>query len=159
MSHEPESFDALRRLIALKHHEQPPPGYFQHFSDQVILRIRNGERGAEATFLGRLFEGAPWLERLCTGFTTSPTLAGAFGLALCGLLVAGVVYSSNSGPVNPQDALRELTSDAPAGLQLVNQSSGFVSSTNGVLPQQAMPSLFDEFHGQVTPTLVKAQAQ
>ena len=160
MSPEQENFDALRRLIALKRHEQPPPGYFDDFSHRVLVRIKTGERGEEADAIGRVLSEAPWLQRLLSALTTNPTLAGAFGLVVCSLLVAGVAYSNNSGGTGPQPAMQDLTADSGLGLQLANRSSGFVSSTNGFMPDQApAPSLFDEARTQLprpTSTLVNA---
>ena len=48
MNENQPNFESLRRLLALKRHETPPPGYFNNFSRQVIARIRAGETGAEA---------------------------------------------------------------------------------------------------------------
>jgi hypothetical protein len=93
MSEDTENFEQLRRLLALKRHEQPPPGYFSHFSRQVIGRIQAGERGEEAAVLDWLSWEAPWLQRIWAALETKPILAGAFGVALCGLMVAGALYS------------------------------------------------------------------
>jgi hypothetical protein len=92
MSQDSQDFEALRRLLALKRYEQPPPGYFDRFSGEVIARIRAGE-GAHESVLKRLFWEAPWLQRLWTALETKPIMAGAFGAAVCAFLVAGVVYS------------------------------------------------------------------
>lgn len=93
MSEDTENFEPLRRLLALKRHEQPPPGYFNNFSRQVILRIQAGERGEEAVIFGRFSWEAPWLQRIWAALETKPVLAGAFGVALCGLLITGAVFS------------------------------------------------------------------
>jgi hypothetical protein len=96
MSEDTENFEQLRRLLALKRHEQPPPGYFNNFSRQVILRIRAGEMGEDAAIFGRFSWEAPWLQRIWAALETKPILAGAFGLVLCSLLVAGVVFADKA---------------------------------------------------------------
>ena len=91
-----ENFDSLRRLLALKRHEQPPPGYFQRFSNQVIARIESGDSGEKVSVLERMLWEAPWLQRLWASFEAKPVLAGAFGVAVCGLLIAGVIASDRT---------------------------------------------------------------
>ena len=122
MSEDTENFEQLRRLLALKRHEQPPPGYFNNFSRQVILRIRAGEMGEDAAIFGRFSWEAPWLQRIWAALETKPILAGAFGLGLCSLLIAGVVFADKgdiaSGALaTPMDA---------ASLPIVQASIGAV---------------------------------
>jgi hypothetical protein len=92
MSQDSEDFKSLRQLLVLKRYEQPPPGYFNNFSGQVIARIKAGDR-ADDHVLARLFWEAPWLQRVWAAVEAKPILAGAFGAAVCGLLVWGVVFS------------------------------------------------------------------
>jgi hypothetical protein len=92
MSQNTENFESLRHLLALKRHEQPPPGYFNNFSSQIIARIKLGELGERAT-PGRVMWEAPWLQRIWTAFETKPILAGAFAVAVCGFLITSVIYS------------------------------------------------------------------
>ena len=95
MSPETENFDQLRRLLALKRYEQPPPGYFHHFSSQVIARIEAGERADDPVgFVRFIWEGV-WLQRLWDAIESKPALAGVFGAAVCGFLVAGVIYTDS----------------------------------------------------------------
>ena len=62
MNPAPEEFDELRKLLVLKRHEQPPPGFFNHFSDKVIGRIE-----AEG-----LFRRASWWQRLFPSLDAKP---------------------------------------------------------------------------------------
>jgi hypothetical protein len=96
MSEDTENFEQLRRLLVLKRYEQPPPRYFNDFSAQVIRRIKAGERGERADIFERLFEEAPWLQRIWAAFETKPILAGVLGMAMCGFLIGGMLYSDTA---------------------------------------------------------------
>ena len=86
MSENENDFEALRRLLALKRHEIPPPGYFEDFSSRVIGRIRAGEAAQEL----------PWLLRLLQSFEGKPAYPVALASALCTLLLFGIVSIEQS---------------------------------------------------------------
>lgn len=96
MNQDTENFEQLRRLLVLKRHEQPPPGYYNGFSGQVIARIKNGDKGETGDFFERLFGEAPWIQRIWEVLEAKPILAGVFGVAVCGLLFTGVIYSDKT---------------------------------------------------------------
>jgi hypothetical protein len=99
MNSDQQNFKDLRRLLALKRHEQPPPGFFHSFSYQVLARIKAGELNEPAALADRLFAEAPWIQRLWSAFETKPVFAGSLSFALCGLIAAGLFYSdAPSGP-------------------------------------------------------------
>jgi hypothetical protein len=151
-----ENFDALRRLLVIKRYEQPPPGYFEGFSHQVLVGIRQGGQAPES-FTERLFEEAGWLQRIWAALEGRPILAGAMGFAVCGLLAVGVLnsekpYSDGAQALNPNP----LAIISPDHASL----AGF-SSTNGFLPSQNRGSLFEEFqraHGRPEVVPVSALA-
>ena len=89
MNENENNFESLCRLLALKRHETPPPGYFENFSREVTARIRAGEMGGTADVSKPL----PWLFRLLSTFEARPVFAGAFASALCMLLLFGIVYA------------------------------------------------------------------
>jgi len=90
-----ENFQELRRLLALKRHEQPPPGYFNDFSAQVIARIRECERLSQQSTIERLLEEAPWFRRVWALLESRPVLVGAAGAAFCGLMLTVVLASEH----------------------------------------------------------------
>lgn len=92
MNRDPEDFESLRRLLAWKRHEQPPPGYFNDFSRRVMARIEAGEQGADPAGI------RTWLQRLWAALETRPVFAGAFGAAVCAFLVVGML-NSETAPV------------------------------------------------------------
>ncbi|MBU6410431.1 MAG: hypothetical protein KGR98_08580 [Verrucomicrobia bacterium] len=90
---ENDDFEALKRLLALKRHEVPPPGYFDKFSSRVISRIRLREHRAENDPAAELFNRAPWLLRFLQLFEAKPAVAGTFAAVLCMVVAFGVVYA------------------------------------------------------------------
>jgi hypothetical protein len=148
MSTEPENFDALRRLLALKRHEQPPPGYYEQLSSEIRARLRTGEH-QQTDWWQELGEEASWLQQLWVALSAKPALAGAFGVVICSLVLTGIFYSQGTepatvavvptvetwkpGPHTPALALNE-----PAAAKTAVSSS----STNPV--PNAGPSLFDQ---------------
>jgi hypothetical protein len=148
MNSEPENFEELRRLLALKRHEQPPPGYFHDFSRRVITRIKTGERSAPDSFLDRFIAQPSWLRRLWGSFEAKPILAGAFGVGVCGLLVVGLVSSerSDANPSAPStdNASPQTIFDNVPNQTLFERQTANQPSTEPVFPASSKSSIFDE---------------
>jgi len=89
MSNPPEEFEKLQKLLKLKRHEQPPPGYFNNFSDRVVNRITALESREDRS------AAAPWIGKFYRLLETNPIAAGLFGISVCGLLISGITYSQS----------------------------------------------------------------
>jgi hypothetical protein len=138
MSPDSENFEALRQLMALKRHEQPPPGYFTRLPDKIALRIERGE--------GQL----NFWERLLAGYSFRPAFAYSFALAAFGALGFSVV---NSVLTAPAESARELAGEgwrvgtprealaSQVNLSEAPYDANWMGGTNaGAAP--ALPSLF-----------------
>ena len=121
MNQDPENFDSLRRLLALKRYEQPPPRFFSDFSTQVIARIERGEAAERGLALESLLWDAPWLQRILAAFEAKPVLAGVFGVAICTLLISGVIYSEQADV--PPVALIPVAEGAPGPIEVATVSA------------------------------------
>ena len=86
MNANPENFDALRKLLVLKRHELPPPGYFDRLPGLIMARLERGEE--KPTF---------W-SRFLAGFILRPAFAYTLGLVFCGALATGVSYALRLQP-------------------------------------------------------------
>jgi hypothetical protein len=115
------NFESLRRLLALKRHEVPPPGYFNNFSGQVISRIRAGAARKSSSVSESLSIEAPWLSKLFQAFSAKPAFASAFAFALCMLLVFGIVFAERPDYSAPQPLLAQATENS-APLAAVSQA-------------------------------------
>lgn len=88
MSNRPDEFAQLRRLLAAKKQEQPPPGYFEHFSERVIRRIEHDDP---------MEENSRWQWFL--GFLSAkPVLACAYGGFVAATLLIGFRVSERLDP-------------------------------------------------------------
>jgi hypothetical protein len=155
MKENENNFESLRRLLVLKRHETPPPGYFNYFSRQVLQRIRAGDTGKSANWVEELFGQAPWLEKLLQAFNIKPVFASAFAGALCLLLFLGIIIVERpdltSQPVlQAGTTTTSLAAVSPSLLQSVDQM-GIVSSTNPVLSLQPVASLFGQQNSLAQP--------
>ena len=121
MQNDFDNFDQLRRLLALKRHEQPPPGYFHRFPGQVIARIRAGEHTQELGVLWRWFGEDSWLARFWGRLESQPVLAASVSVAACALIFAGVVLSTENAETGPTPYAPQPTMEASLGL--ANRSS------------------------------------
>lgn len=126
MNPENQNFESLQRLLKLKRYEQPPPRYFNDFSGQVINRIRAGQSGSQSEAATARWETS-WLQRVLSVFEAKPLLAGAFGLAVVGVLVGGAFSSDEVEiPVGPSSfagaQMPMPVTPAPAAVEL---NSGF----------------------------------
>ena len=114
MSSSPDNFDQLRRMLACKRYEKPPPRYFNHFSDRVIARIEVEESRGRSD----------WWRWLLEKFEAKPILACAYGIAVSSLVLVGFRLS---------EILEQELAEAPPSSGL-----GFASIPN----QPAFPAAF-----------------
>ena len=151
MSDSKNDFQELKRLLKLKQHEVPPPGYFNHFSGDVMARIRAGESAGPETALERIQSGSPFLATVLRLFEAKPGLIGAMATSLCLLFLIGVVLADRSdeptGASGGQLSIQS-PSSAPdsspmlASAPLEPAESGIYVSTNPVSSLQPSASLF-----------------
>lgn len=95
-----DNSERLRKLLALKRHEQPPPGYFENLSARIISRI-------EATDANR----QTWWQRLGFGFEFKPALVCALGVIACGLFCVGIISTMQGTTANAVPAQLALGSE------------------------------------------------
>ena len=161
-----DQFESLRRALALKRHEQPPPRFFNDFSSQVIGRIRAGDRG-EAAGSEQWFWEVPWLQRFWAALEAKPALSGGFAVAVCGMLVAGVVYSEKADPAAAR--FGEIAPESPSTMMAIadgaNQGAGLLVDQSALTPgtepnplviTQPRGSIFSDLQhrSQVQPQLI-----
>lgn len=98
----------VQRILALKRHEQPPPAFFQGFSNRVIEGIHSAGPAPRPTLR----------QRLSVEFYGVPIYICAAGVLVCGLLAGGLIASLRVGPAKP-DPLAT-TSDPSGGAEPVH---------------------------------------
>ncbi|MFZ0826536.1 MAG: hypothetical protein WAO02_03855 [Verrucomicrobiia bacterium] len=149
MNENEDNFQSLRRLLVLKRHESPPPGYFDNFSSQILLRIRAGDGMDSVNVLEKMFGPASALGKLLKLLDAKPVFASGFAGALCLLLLIGIVYAERPD-LTPQPVLQPETTTAslaalsPTSLSQPASQMGIVSSTNPVFNLQPVAANFEQ---------------
>ena len=138
---ENNNFEAVKGLLKLKRHEAPPPGFFNHFSGDIISRIRAGEAAEPQSLIERLQAQAPGLAGWLRVFETRPGVIGGFATSLCLLLLIGAVLADRPDSVPAESAAlaaSQPAADADAAPALASavsvvapaENSGIAISTN-----------------------------
>jgi hypothetical protein len=137
MNSDPNDFEALRKLIALKRYEQPPPGYFGRLPDRISARLERGD--------GQL----GFLERFQGQFSFRPAFVYSFALAAFSALTVSVISSVR--PQSEESAQTPPKNDWRSGNEaLANQSNpgepmhvaNWMGNDNASNPAPLLPSLF-----------------
>jgi hypothetical protein len=144
MKPEAQDFEALRKLLALKRHEQPPPGYFRSFSNNVMARINTAEGDAESA----------WVLRLWQAVTGRPLVSGAFAATAAGLLLFGILFmqgdetalntalTGGSGSPTTMTAVPGPAANSATIPRLAQGNQEDINSTNPLPNAVQPPSLF-----------------
>ncbi|HAV63517.1 MAG TPA: hypothetical protein DCY13_14260 [Verrucomicrobiales bacterium] len=102
MKENPQEFESLRRLLVLKRHEVPPPGYFESFSAGVVGRIEAED----------VRESGGLLRQVLALFRARPAISWSFCVAS-----VLVLFASST-----------LFDPSPAGVQLPALDGNFAAS-------------------------------
>lgn len=146
------NFDELKRLLKLKRHEVPPPGYFHNFSSDVVARIRAGDVGDAGSLAGQIREQVPWLVNFFRIFQTKPVVIGGAATSLCLLLLMGVLADRPDSMQSMQTAALTGSSQAQEAaptlaavpVTATPETSGIAVSTNPVISLQPVATLFGQ---------------
>jgi hypothetical protein len=76
----PDNLQQLRKLLAIKRYEHPPPGYFNSFSQKVTARIQ----------AGALPKQASWWRACIAELFGKPLIASTYLFLFSGLLVVAI---------------------------------------------------------------------
>ena len=143
MNTPPENdFAQLRRLLSIKRHEQPPPGYFDNFPGTVLASLRSDRKGRAGMDEP---ENVPlWIARFVARLQTQPAFAGMVGAGVCALAIAAVLFYENETKTPPRmpSLLTEITSEtSPAGIMEASDTPFQPVGADTTLPLMASNNL------------------
>jgi hypothetical protein len=146
MANQSEDFDALRKLLALKRHEVPPPGYFDRLPRDIHVRLA-AARQPQVVSRERSAPRSNWLSSLLRLAEARPSMVGSFGAAVCGLLLTGIIYSQKHEQP-PPTILPELVQTVPLFQGASDPANwaaapNMLASTNPVMPRPPSSVIFD----------------
>ena len=136
------NFDQLRKLLALKRYELPPPRFFNEFSGRVMSRLAEPQR-----------EPLTWWQRLGFEFDLKPALMCGVGVVVCGLLSFGVIGAMQISGTDGSVAAMDPLAVAPMGAPTFAAISPVTIETASIAPliKQQSASPFNQFALRATP--------
>lgn len=145
---QPEPHLQVRRLLAIKRHEQPPPGYFHKFSGDVVARIRAGDRADDRNVLAGVLGDSAWVQRVWNFLEGKPLVAGLFGAAACAMVLSAFVMSERpdtTASVQPQSDSAVTIANIPSPSQplVFGEQPASGSSTDPILQTPPAGMLLD----------------
>lgn len=129
-----QDFSQLRRLLSLKRHEQPPPGYFDAFPRQIVaaLHAQPKYRPTEDN------EGVPaWILNLIARVQARPAFAGIVAAGFCALILGTVILLEKDSQ-KPQDMPSVLADIAQATQPAATQETS-ATVLQPVMAETALP--------------------
>jgi hypothetical protein len=135
MNAQPDDFEQLRKLLALKRHEIPPPGYFHSFSDNVIARLQAPQPAARPS----------WLQLLGLDFDLRPAFLCGAGVAVCALLSLGIIAATQ---IDTQDGtIVQVASNVDSPISLPLNPVAVLGAGSVQRPEEAPASTAPVLHG------------
>ena len=129
-SQNPEDYAVVKKLLALKRHEAPPPGYFDRLPGEVRARIDHAQAHPEPRW-------RQWL----AAWNLSPTLATSYAAAVVMLAAGGVWLTRPSAPSGGQAVATVL----PANMAATNQTAASNGAPTGLFNTPSLPVQPAEF--------------
>ncbi len=102
----------LTRLLALKRHEVPPPGFFDQLPARILVNLRAGSEIGDA----------PWWLRAWRSFTREPMIGLSYaalgmGAVVFGISVLETAIDTRAPVVGPSQGLYQMTTQG-SGMML-----------------------------------------
>ena len=130
MNSQSDNFEQIRKLLALKRYEQPPPGYFDSLSARIISRIESAESDRPGLW-----------ERLGFAFGSKPAFVCALGVVVCGLFCIGILSALQGTTASAIAAAPQYALDAQSSLHMM---SGPVQNRSSIEPVVSEVSPFSQ---------------
>jgi hypothetical protein len=134
MNPENPNFDQIRKLLALKRYEIPPPRYFNDFSSSVIARLSQPQH-----------EELSWWQRLGFDFDLRPALMCGVGIVVCGMLSFGLIGAMQA--VDSEGGQSAQVAPSHMGTPQFGMINASADVTGGSLIAKQTSSPFNQFAG------------
>lgn len=148
---DPEKFSDVQRLLALKKHEQPPPGFYDAMAKSIIAELRvSGQAQEPVPYWTRVLKQAPWIGQVAGAFIRRPVFASICSLGVAGLAAAAFMISDAPADSSVAASWQLPTAQAgslfgdPAGSALVKSTLSDPNSASAFTLPHGQPGAFGQ---------------